>query len=266
MAEDEINLKSLRSRFLGQYKDEYLNHIYEIVYDKYQEELLLKFDPFYKELLECLQPEKREEIEKNLFEFDFMNNLCNYLNLSFLIYKLSFEQKVFENEEPIAVALVFYNTEEEKIEKVQELEEFSKQNELDFLIIYLDMDLVRSLIDSFMLQPKTIIGMTQSKTDFLSEHYENKLRSLQNSMVELKKDAEHGKKFKGKPLSSENEIMYQDILEIQEELLNEFGPGHRSSLSNSVRVYSKRKKLFWVDSKIKSTAETVRILREGGRI
>ena len=60
MAEEEINLKSLRSRFLSQYKNEYLYHLYEIVYDKYLQELELKFEPYYNELVACFDPEKKE--------------------------------------------------------------------------------------------------------------------------------------------------------------------------------------------------------------
>jgi uncharacterized protein YlbG (UPF0298 family) len=266
MPEDEINLKSLRVRFLGQYKDEYLHQFYERVYDKYQKELHLKFEPFFEELLKCFQPEKREEFDPELFEFDIMNNICNYLNLRFLIYKLSFEQKISEYGEYIPVALVYYSTQEEKAAKENKLEELSKEKDEAYFIIYLDMEKVKSLIDALMLQPKTIIGMTQSKTDFLSSHYETQLQSLQKSFNVLEIDAEHGKKFKGKPLSPENEIMYKEILNIQEALINEFGPGHSSSLSKSVGVYSYRKHLFWPESKIKSTTETVRILRERGRI
>jgi hypothetical protein len=65
----------LRVRFLGQYKDEYLHQFYERVYDKYQQELHLKFEPFFEELLKCFQPDKREELEPELFEFDIMNNI-----------------------------------------------------------------------------------------------------------------------------------------------------------------------------------------------
>ena len=207
MAEDEINLKSLRSRFLGQYKDEYLNHIYEIVYDKYLNELHLKFEPFFEELLLCFRPDKREELEPELFEFDFMNNICNYLNLQFLIYKLSYEQKILEHGEYIIVALVYYSTQEEKKAKEIELEELSKEKDEAYFIIYLSMELVRSLIDSLLLQPLTIIRMTQSKTESISEHYEAQLKSLQQSFTELEEDAEHGRKFKGNPISLENEIM-----------------------------------------------------------
>lgn len=266
MPEDEINLKSLRVRFLSLFKDEFLYHFFEMIYDKYERELHLKFKPFSEELLQCFQLEKREEIEQELFEFDFMNNICNYLNLSYYIYKLTYEQMVLENAEPLAVALVYYNTEEEKIAKEKRLEELSQKDDIKFFIIYLEMDLVRSLIDSLMLQPKTIIGMTQSKTEFISEHYEAKLKSLHQSIGDLRKDAEHGKKFKGKLLSPENEKMYRNILDIQDELLNKFGPGHSSSLTKSVKIYSDRNKLFWRESKIKSTAETIRILKENKKI
>jgi len=266
MAEDEINLKSLRSRFLGQYKDEYLNHIYEIVYDKYQKELHLKFEPFFEELLQCFRPEKREELEPELFEFDIMNNICNYLNLQFLIYKGSFEQKILEYGDYTPVALVYYYTEEEKTAKENRLEELSKEKDEAYFIIYLSMELVRSLIDSLLLQPLTIIRMTQSKTESISEHYEAQLKSLHKSNGELRKDADLGKKFKGRKLSPENEKVYRDILAIQKELFDEYGSGHSSSLKKGVAVYSQRNKLYWDDGRIKSIAETIRILRKNKRI
>ena len=266
MPKNKLTLESLRTRFLGQYIEEYLHHFFELIYDKYQEELLFQFKPYYEELLETFKPEKREEIEMNLFEYDFMNNICNYLNLSFLIYKLSYEQTVSENGEPLAVALLYFDSEKEKIAKEKMLKDKSEKDDIKFFIIYLNMDMVKGMIDSLMLQPKTIIGMAQSKSEFLSDHYEKRLRSLHQSIGELKKDAEHGKKFKGKPLSPENKKMYQDILDIQNKLLKEFGPGQRASLTNSVRVYNKRNNLFWGASKIRSTSETVRILRENNRI
>ncbi|MCZ6704072.1 MAG: hypothetical protein O6940_13665 [Ignavibacteria bacterium] len=266
MPKDELNLKSLRTRFLDQFKEEYLYELFEMIYDKYQEEFLLIFNPFYDELLNCLQPKKREEIDRNLFEYDFMNNICNYLNLLFLTYKLSFEQKVAEYGEPMPIALLYFNSEEEKIAKKQKLEEKSDQNDEPCFIINLDMDLVRSLIDSLILQSSIIVKMSQTKTEFISDYYKAKLRSVQKSLVALNEDAEHGKKFKGKQLTPESKKKYQDILDIQKELLAEYGPGHSSSLQKSVVVYSQRNKLYWDEGKIKSIAETIRILRKNKRI
>lgn len=266
MPGEELTLENLKSQFMYQFKDEYLFGFFEMIYDKYEEELLKKFDQFYKKLIKSFKPAKQNEIAKDLFEIDFMTNICENLNLLFLIAKLNFEHIVIEKGETPSVALVSFNNQEEKAYKENLLEKDSEEKSIEYYIIYVDLNLVRSIIESLMLMPTTIISMTQSTTDSLSDKYEAKIKSLQNYNKSLKKDADHGKSFKGKALSDENKRMYVDILTIQKELSDEHGSGHGSSLTQSVRVYSQRNKCHWNELKIKSIAETIRILKGKGKI
>jgi len=266
MPSEELTLENLKSQFLDQFKDEYLLGFFEMIYDKYEEELLKKFDRFYKELIKSFKPAKQNEIAKDLFEIDFMTNLCENLNLLFLITKLNFEHIVIEKGEAPGVALVSFNSQEEKAYKENMLKKDSKEKSIEYYTIYVDLKLVRSIIESLMLMPTTIVSMTQSRTDSLSDKYESKIKSLQNRNKDLKKDAQHGRKFKGKELSPENKKMYEDILAIQKELSDEHGSGQGSGLTQSVRVYNQRNKCYWNELKIKSIAETIRILKGKGTI
>lgn len=266
MLGEELTLEDLRSQFLDQFKDEYLFDIFKMIYEHYQKELLLKFEPFYEELLKCFEAERQQEIERNLFELDFMMSICQLLDPIFFINKLTFEQAVRDNDRLPAVALIYFNNKEEKVQKESFVGENAKSRGINFYNIYLDLNIVRAEIDSLMLMPTTIIGMTQTKTGNLSEYYKKKMGLLKKSVQELRSDAQHGRKFKGKELSPENEKIYKEILSIQKELFNEHGPGHSSSLTQSVRVYNQRNKLFWNESKIKSVGETIRKLRENKSI
>ncbi len=266
MAKDELTLKALRAIFLDRFRDEPLFSIYEMIYDKYQEIFLQKFEPFYNELLLCLDPKKQEEIERDLFAVDIMINICNYLYLSFYIYKLGLDQKINEKEVVPVVAWVLYKNEKEKIDKEEALRTNAKAKAIEFFLIYSDLNTIESSIESLMLMPTTIMRMTQTKTESISEHYEAMVKSLKKSLKKMRKDAQHGKKFKGKELSPENEKIYKEILAIQEVFLNEYGPGHSAGLSKSVRTYNQRNKCNWSEAKIKSTAETIRKLREDHKI
>jgi hypothetical protein len=70
----------------------------------------------------------------------------------------------------------------------------------------------------------------------------------------------------GKKLSSENEKMYRDILKIRDELYDEYGAGHNSSLTKAIRVYSVRRKLNWLPKKEKSIHSTISELKKEGKL
>ena len=217
-------------------------------------------------MIKSFKPTKQDKIERNLFELDFMTNICDQLNLIFLINKISFEKSLSEEGELPGLRLICYNNEEERSHKFSILEKEAKAKGIKYYITYIDLELVRSKIDSLMLMPSIIIRMTKSRINSVMKEFKEEINSLQKNNRELIPDAQLGRKFKGKPLTPENEKVYKEILALQKELFDKHGPGQISGLTNSVREYNKRKKCFWDDLKIKSVSETIRVLKDKGRI
>lgn len=266
MEDDGLNLVSLRERFLDQYKEDNFYKFFEIIYDKVENEFLTKFEKFHHDLVRSLKPDKQEIIERELFEYDLMNNICNYLFLLFQYCKSSYELKFAEYNEPIPVVLVHFENYREKKKKESYVRKKSDEYNLPFFIIYLEIKRFRSLIDSLLLQPSILLSIMRSKSSHISSQYRKKLRNKNKYLNQLLPDAIYGKSMKGKKLHPQTRKMYQRILGLQKELTESTKNKRKSSLLNAVKEYSKVKHKYWSDKRIMSIYETIRQLVKKNRL
>ena len=81
-------------------------------------------------------------------------------------------------------------------------------------------------------------------------------KTLELSLVELIKAANHGKKFPGKKIKDEDEEKYNAELKIKADLFHNKGKSsHQSGYSAAVREYSRKNNLHWSTRKIKTETQ-----------
>ncbi len=79
------------------------------------------------------------------------------------------------------------------------------------------------------------------------------------SPEKLESMLEKAEKFSGRVVTLDNEMRYREIDQLQSELIEKHGPRSQfASLTSAVTNYSKKHRLLYSESKIKSTAEAVR--------
>jgi hypothetical protein len=157
-----------------------------------------------------------------------------------------------------------YLVEEATIENAVKLKKFLPENEPMELSVSEFRKRIKVLLNSEKYEANEELfnkilqsGLSIEEIELKSEKYEK----FKNEYEEWKN------KMGGRKLKEETALMYKDILIIQNELIQKCGANtQKSSLTNSVRTYSRRNKEHWTEKKIKSISETIRQLLDKGTL
>lgn len=124
------------------------------------------------------------------------------------------------------------------------------------------------LFSTSELRAKTIVGFFKFIIIIQNSVHKGKVKGLIDSFEasnitlvktnELKKIVKRNIVMGGKTLTDEKREMYNSILEIQDKKIIKHGPGtHLSSLTASVKLYSKENKKRFSEKKVKSIAQSI---------
>ncbi len=267
MRDEEYTLPKLKKIFLYAHRNEFYYRILENIYDIYEEEFIILFNEFYNDLINTFDPKKKEGIEENLFQYDLMQNVCNIIYYSLGIYKHGYETEMLSREEKEAIALIHFKTEKEKLEKQSKLELLANQKGISFYVFYLDRSRIKFEIESLFLLPKILLSMSSTNTSIVTENYKSRLDEKNKLISFMEDNASHGLKFKGGKLTEENKLMYEAILNIHLELVQQHGKGHKSSLTKATAIYLKGIGVKYPNqNEIKNISARIGRLKKQGRI
>lgn len=267
MEEDIFSLKKLKEIFMEVHKNEFYYNLLNDIYDIYEKEFLIQFGDFYTQLLKTYDPNKKENIEEELFKYDVMQNICNILYYKMFIYRMGYEFDLNQTEKLSPIVLVHYLTDKELNEKKEKLQKKAKELDIRFYIFYLDKRQVKSEIEGLLLMPNILLSMTNTSTTQTNKNYRMKLGEKDNLISSLEEDAAFVDKFRGGKLTEERKQMYEAILDIRSELEKKYGKGHRSSLTRATENYLKKTEIKYPNKKkVKNITTRIGDLISQGRI
>ena len=233
MKSNELTLAFLKRNFLKAVDKSELYLIFNELYEIYEAELIMKFNKVYKKIERIFASENFDELMKETFLYDYMLRICDFLYMKYRAMQTEYEYFCITHNMQHEAKMILYKTDEEFEKKLLKLKKIYDKNPVACFYIKEDYNKISRFVELWLLQSDFLLKLSSRKEKNQKKFYEDRLK------VTTRK-AEFAEKFLGKSLSEEKRNLYTSILEVQNELIDRFGPGHQSSLSESVRIHFKR--------------------------